>query len=169
VPEGQNELKRQQLRELASLNGTLRDDENQICANCGATGHRKWECPDQENFTVNLVCKICQGKGHSARDCMERNNPEAIEKMKEREVVLDEEYLNLMAELGEGNAPPPTASSGAAAPLPPTSVDPMKAGWQQPTPYGAPRAYGAAGMAGSAPPPTQTWQAGQPPPPMGTL
>ena len=34
IPEGQNELKRNQLRELASLNGTLRDDENQACQNC---------------------------------------------------------------------------------------------------------------------------------------
>lgn len=37
IPEGQNELKRNQLRELAALNGTLRDDENQACQNC--------ECP----------------------------------------------------------------------------------------------------------------------------
>jgi splicing factor 1 len=36
VPEGENELKRMQLRELAALNGTLRDDENQACLNCGA-------------------------------------------------------------------------------------------------------------------------------------
>lgn len=35
IPEGQNELKRNQLRELAALNGTLRDDENQACQNCG--------------------------------------------------------------------------------------------------------------------------------------
>lgn len=34
IPEGQNALKRNQLRELASLNGTLRDDENQACQNC---------------------------------------------------------------------------------------------------------------------------------------
>ena len=34
IPEGQNELKRGQLRELAALNGTLRDDENQACQNC---------------------------------------------------------------------------------------------------------------------------------------
>ncbi|KAJ3050810.1 Branchpoint-bridging protein, partial [Rhizoclosmatium hyalinum] len=33
IPEGQNELKRMQLRELAALNGTLRDDEAQICQN----------------------------------------------------------------------------------------------------------------------------------------
>lgn len=41
IPEGQNELKRNQLRELAALNGTLRDDENQACQNCGEIGHRK--------------------------------------------------------------------------------------------------------------------------------
>lgn len=34
IPEGQNQLKRNQLRELAALNGTLRDDENQACQNC---------------------------------------------------------------------------------------------------------------------------------------
>lgn len=34
IPEGENTLKRNQLRELAALNGTLRDDENQACQNC---------------------------------------------------------------------------------------------------------------------------------------
>ncbi|RKO89769.1 hypothetical protein BDK51DRAFT_14430, partial [Blyttiomyces helicus] len=67
VPEGQNELKRMQLRYLAELNGTLRDDENQICPNCGGTGHRRFECPEQKNFTANLVCRICSGVGHAAR------------------------------------------------------------------------------------------------------
>lgn len=36
-PDGQNELKRMQLRELASLNGTLRDDE--IAAKYGFVAH----------------------------------------------------------------------------------------------------------------------------------
>jgi splicing factor 1 len=39
IPEGQNELKRNQLRELAALNGTLRDDENQACQNCKFPGY----------------------------------------------------------------------------------------------------------------------------------
>lgn len=34
TPESQNKMKLGQLRELASLNGTLRDDENQVCQNC---------------------------------------------------------------------------------------------------------------------------------------
>ncbi|KFH65616.1 hypothetical protein MVEG_09092 [Podila verticillata NRRL 6337] len=97
VPEGQNELKRMQLRELASLNGTLRDDENQTCLNCGGLGHRKYECPEIHNVTINLVCGICGGHGHATRDCRERNNPEAAE----RNQKVDSEYLNLMAELGE--------------------------------------------------------------------
>ncbi|CAG8679270.1 12909_t:CDS:2, partial [Dentiscutata heterogama] len=101
VPEGQNELKRQQLRELAALNGTLRDDENQICTNCGATGHRKYECTESQNFTINLTCRICSGHGHTARDCMERNNPEALQQAKQRDQKLDSEYMSLMAELGE--------------------------------------------------------------------
>lgn len=40
TPESANDHKRNQLRELASLNGTLRDDENQPCQNCGKLGHR---------------------------------------------------------------------------------------------------------------------------------
>ncbi|KAG0249124.1 hypothetical protein BG011_009572 [Mortierella polycephala] len=101
VPEGQNELKRMQLRELASLNGTLRDDENQTCLNCGALGHRKYECPEIHNVTINLVCGICGGHGHATRDCRERNNPEAAERAQQRNQKIDSEYLNLMAELGE--------------------------------------------------------------------
>ncbi|GAB7345027.1 hypothetical protein MBLNU457_3445t1 [Dothideomycetes sp. NU457] len=72
IPEGQNELKRHQLRELASLNGTLRDDENQACQNCGEVGHRKYDCPQQRNFTANIICRICGNAGHMARDCTER-------------------------------------------------------------------------------------------------
>ncbi|KAI6246507.1 Branchpoint-bridging protein [Erysiphe necator] len=72
IPEGQNELKRNQLRELAALNGTLRDDENQACQNCGQIGHRKYDCPEQRNFTANIICRICGNAGHMARDCSDR-------------------------------------------------------------------------------------------------
>ncbi|KAL1935650.1 hypothetical protein VTP01DRAFT_4790 [Rhizomucor pusillus] len=101
LPEGQNELKRNQLRELAALNGTLRDDENQTCINCGAVGHRRYECPERQNYTVSLTCRVCGGKGHTARDCLHRNDPEYAAKAREREQHLDSEYANLMAELGE--------------------------------------------------------------------
>ena len=90
IPEGQNELKRNQLRELATLNGTLRDDENQACQNCNCTfillspsvhaadcpggqiGHRKYDCPEQRNFTANIICRVCGNAGHMARDCPDR-------------------------------------------------------------------------------------------------
>ncbi|KAJ8065381.1 hypothetical protein OCU04_006070 [Sclerotinia nivalis] len=72
IPEGQNELKRNQLRELAALNGTLRDDENQACQNCGEIGHRKYDCPQQRNFTANIICRVCGNAGHMARDCPDR-------------------------------------------------------------------------------------------------
>ena len=75
TPEGQNDHKRNQLRELAALNGTLRDDENQICQNCGGVGHRKYDCSEQRNYTANIICRTCGNAGHMARDCMQRNNP----------------------------------------------------------------------------------------------
>ncbi|CBX91758.1 Branchpoint-bridging protein [Plenodomus lingam] len=72
IPEGQNELKRNQLRELAALNGTLRDDENQACQNCGEIGHRKYDCPQKVNFTASIICRVCGQAGHMARDCPDR-------------------------------------------------------------------------------------------------
>ncbi|KAF1829649.1 hypothetical protein BDW02DRAFT_583520 [Decorospora gaudefroyi] len=72
IPEGQNELKRNQLRELAALNGTLRDDENQACQNCGEIGHRKYDCPQKQNTTANIICRVCGQAGHMARDCPDR-------------------------------------------------------------------------------------------------
>lgn len=61
TPEGQNDHKRNQLRELASLNGTLRDDENQLCQNCGEKGHRRWDCPAQRMYSANVICRLCGG------------------------------------------------------------------------------------------------------------
>lgn len=58
-----------QLRELAALNGTLRDDEIARCRNCGSSEHKHWECPEQQNFTAALTCSNCGSSGHIAMDC----------------------------------------------------------------------------------------------------
>lgn len=42
VPEGHNDLRRMQLRELAQLNGTLRESDCPRCNNCGSTEHKSW-------------------------------------------------------------------------------------------------------------------------------
>ncbi|CAO3655301.1 unnamed protein product [Mucor hiemalis] len=158
VPEGQNELKRNQLRELAALNGTLRDDENQTCLNCGASGHRRYECPERQNVTTSLTCHICGGGGHIARDCNQRNNPELVNQARERDSQLDSEYKNLMAELGEsvpegGSAP--SYGGASAAPWQQRSTGPPTASgaappWQQPRASGAPPPWASAGGGAAA-------------------
>lgn len=115
IPEGQNELKRNQLRELATLNGTLRDDENQACQNCGQIGHRKYDCPEKQNFTANIICRVCGNAGHMARDCPDRQKgaswrndgpPRTAPRIGSGDAV-DREYEQFMQELGGGSSGPP--------------------------------------------------------------
>jgi len=129
TPEGQNDHKRNQLRELAALNGTLRDDENQICQNCGGVGHRKYDCPEQRNFTANIICRVCGSAGHMARDCQVNRGiggssgmggpPDSGFGSPTGTVVkggaggFDSEYASLMAELGE-SAKGPGGSGGTS-------------------------------------------------------
>ncbi|KAI7785520.1 branchpoint-bridging protein [Diaporthe eres] len=112
IPEGQNELKRNQLRELAALNGTLRDDENQACQNCGQIGHRKYDCPEKQNFTASIICRVCGNAGHMARDCPDRQRGASWRNDGPRPAGRiggggedDAEYEQFMAELGGGAAP----------------------------------------------------------------
>jgi splicing factor 1 len=126
TPEGQNDHKRNQLRELAALNGTLRDDENQICQNCGGIGHRKYDCPEQRNFTANIICRVCGSAGHMARDCTVNKGanfgpggdpvgpgPGGPPSQAMIKGGFDSEYASLMAELGEtGKGPGPDSGRG---------------------------------------------------------
>lgn len=114
IPEGQNELKRNQLRELAALNGTLRDDENQACQNCGEIGHRKYDCPNAKNFTANVICRVCGNAGHFARDCPDRARGSDWRNMPPRAPTnaADKEYENLMNEIGGGTAGNPSRQIG---------------------------------------------------------
>lgn len=133
TPEGENVHKRNQLRELAALNGTLRDDENQICQNCGNVGHRKYDCPEVRNYTANIICRTCGSAGHMARDCTQRRgDPNGFggggfggppsQFGGPPPTKFDSEYDSLMAELGEkpgsggGNANPGSHGGNANAP-----------------------------------------------------
>ncbi len=49
-----------QLRELAAINGTLKDDT--LCPLCGEGGHRQYECPsralDVYRLPENIAAKV---------------------------------------------------------------------------------------------------------------
>lgn len=143
IPEGQNELKRNQLRELAALNGTLRDDENQACQNCGEIGHRKYDCPQQRNYTANIICRVCGNAGHMARDCPDRRPGADWRNMPPRrgpENALDNEYEDLMKQIGGGDTSVPTRQIGweeGAAGDANGGAQPRVAPWQR-GPTGAP-------------------------------
>jgi len=98
IPDGQNELRKLQLRELAVLNGTLRPEDilnNARCSNCGSDQHKSWECPDAPNVTANITCSVCGGGGHLARDCKSLRSGDIPVQ------AFDAEYASLMDVLGE--------------------------------------------------------------------
>eukprot|EP00897_Mesotaenium_endlicherianum_P004860 jgi/Mesen1/4401/ME000225S03388 len=93
VEEGRNEHKRAQLRELATLNGTIRDDE--FCRLCGEPGHRQFECPARHStFKSDVLCRICGDGGHPTIDCPMKDSTVGAK--------MDDEYKSFLAELGGG-------------------------------------------------------------------
>ncbi|CAK1543727.1 unnamed protein product [Leptosia nina] len=167
VPEGQNDLRRMQLRELAQLNGTLRETEGPRCANCSAADHKTWLCPDKPNVTSAIVCSSCGGAGHIARDCRAKRPGQTH--LPAAKAKIDEEYMSLMAELGEAPPPPPLGASAPqqrrpaqnvfTATPPPRAIMPPP-GMFPPPPHPPPHHAPWLG-AGSQPPPP----GGAPPPP----
>lgn len=136
VPENQNDLRRNQLRELALLNGTLRENDGPRCTNCGSNAHRSWQCPDKPNITNNVTCTTCGGAGHIAKDCKEKKSGLTDLGTAKK---IDEEYLSLMAELGEDSPVPRSNYSGSnnsyqTTVLQPRSLEPPKALLPAPAP-----------------------------------
>lgn len=110
VPEGQNDLRRQQLRELALLNGTLRENDGLV--------KLKQIAQAQTIVTNTIICTVCGGAGHIAQDCKERKPGDTFRMQQMQSSTdrakMDSEYMSLMAELGEG--PPPKSTHGSAQP-----------------------------------------------------
>lgn len=77
APEDQNQRKRGQLRQLAVMNGTFRDDERQTCDNCGQTGHRHYFCTMPARFVAGVTCYSCNNAGQIARDCPQKSKASA--------------------------------------------------------------------------------------------
>ncbi|KAJ8405420.1 hypothetical protein AAFF_G00318930 [Aldrovandia affinis] len=115
TPEDQNDLRKMQLRELARLNGTLREDDNRIL--------RPWQSSESLSITNTTLCTKCGGAGHISSDCKFTSSfsprtgepPTAQDKAR-----MDKEYLSLMAELGEAPVP---SSGGRHSSNPPGSTE----------------------------------------------
>lgn len=82
----------------------------------GQIGHRKYDCPEQRNFTANIICRVCGNAGHMARDCPDRQkgsnwrnddrpglDGRPVGQIGQGDAV-DREYESLMQELSGGGA-----------------------------------------------------------------
>lgn len=109
TPEEQNQRKRDQLRRLAVMNGTFRDDERQTCTNCGQAGHRHYFCTVPRRFVAGVTCYVCKNAGHIARDCPAKNKgpanlpPWRADRLAQRLEATshDDEFEQLMLEIGQ--------------------------------------------------------------------
>ncbi|KAI5081169.1 hypothetical protein GOP47_0004352 [Adiantum capillus-veneris] len=95
VDEDRNIYKMKQLRELAEMNGTVRDFIR-ICTLCGEEGHREWQCPKDklQLFQAKVICRLCGDASHPTMDCPL--------KLSGQGKAIDKEYLNFLEELGVG-------------------------------------------------------------------
>mmetsp|Transcript_8919 Transcript_8919/g.11212 ORF Transcript_8919/g.11212 Transcript_8919/m.11212 type:complete len:704 (-) Transcript_8919:1366-3477(-) len=121
IDDDKNVRKQEQLRELALLNGTLKEDE--YCPLCAEKGHKAFECPQRFSMNKNsatVKCAICGDTSHPTRDCKLNKDgtctvvPESSDGGK-ADKELDSDYLAFMNELdgkaaGEGAPAPKTIS-----------------------------------------------------------
>ena len=141
--------------------GTLREGDGPRCSNCGAGDHKSWQCQDKPNVTNNVVCTTCGGVGHISKDCMGKKTGAWNEGPK---TAMDEEYMSLMAELGEGPAPTPPPAPNNSGGGPNNSKE-DKQNWRNNS-GGPGRMFGAPPR---APRPLMGPRSGPPPPPPGKI
>lgn len=148
IDDEKNVHKQNQLRELALLNGTLKEEE--FCPICAEKGHRAFECPSRFSMKKNAVqvrCAICGDTSHPTRDCTQKPVNQADQK------EMDSDYQSFMAELDGKKVENAASNAPPGAPVPPGNLPPPPAGLPPPPHAG-----------GSLPPPPA---AGLPPPPHG--
>lgn len=106
VEESMNDHKSKQLRELALINGTLRDDTQ--CRLCGEQGHKSYACPSRTtSFTPAQVrCERCGLTSHVTLDCpkLQNSNGTISTEAHNNDRNLDAEYASFMKELTGGGA-----------------------------------------------------------------
>ena len=111
IDDDKNIHKQAQLRELALLNGTLKEDE--YCTLCGEKGHRAFECPKRFSMNkpgIQVRCAICGDTSHPTSDCKQKDTASAEKDTKQ----LDSDYLAFMNELD--GKPADAASSESKGP-----------------------------------------------------
>ncbi|XP_075401593.1 splicing factor 1 isoform X10 [Tenrec ecaudatus] len=138
TPEDQNDLRKMQLRELARLNGTLREDDNRIL--------RPWQSSETRSITNTTVCTKCGGAGHIASDCkfQRPGDPQSAQD----KARMDKEYLSLMAELGEAPVPSSVGSTSGPAATPLASAPRPAAPANNPPPPSRKNSVATCGGAG---------------------
>lgn len=182
IDDEKNVHKQQQLRELALLNGTLKDEEI-FCSICAERGHRSFECPKQfsaggvgRNKGLQVKCAICGDTSHPTRDCRQKpiqpiGGAAASSQPKENE-EMDSDYLSFMAEIegkkvennksgvgGDGSSAAAVPPSSSLPPPPHTSLPPPPPTGGILPPSGAPPPLPP------PPPPSSLHHVGLPPPP----
>lgn len=150
IDDEKNVHKQQQLRELALLNGTLKEEE--FCSICAEKGHRAFECPrrfSMKKNTVQVRCAICGDTSHPTRDCTQQPVDQADQK------EMDSDYMSFMAELDGKKVDKAASNLPPGAPTgPPGNLPPPPSGLPLPP------------LAASLPPPPT---GGLPPPPLAGL
>eukprot|EP00850_Spirogloea_muscicola_P024239 SM000510S17644 [mRNA] locus=s510:1795:5649:- [translate_table: standard] len=111
IDEERNNHKRKQLRELAEMNGTMRDFSKLLCGTCGETGHREWQCPQDKltTFQAKVTCAACGDGGHPTADCPMRQQQAGAQGK-----AMDSEYRSFLEEVGHGLAGSSAGNGGTA-------------------------------------------------------
>lgn len=159
IDDEKNVHKQNQLRELALLNGTLKEDE--FCQICAEKGHRSFECPRRFSMKKNAVqvkCAICGDTSHPTRDCTQK----PVEGNPADQKEMDSDDMSFMAELDGKKVEKATPQAPPGAP---NMCAPVKPGGDfLPPPAGLPPPPVMGGGANLPPAPR-----GAPPPPMAGL